>query len=85
MRGGKRKGAGRKKGTTLRISPGQLAQVLGPQVTDFYAEMLQSKNKRDRKWAAHDLREYVFQKQPQQQILTGGDGNDINVTVRIIG
>lgn len=63
-RGGKRKGAGPKKGSVQKIPRARIATELGPRILAVLREMLYSKNKADRKWAVHEALPYAIQKQP---------------------
>lgn len=78
MSGGKRKGAGAKKGSKKSIKDGSLV-VHAPRMLELAQQFLNSKSKADQKWAMKELLPYVFRKQPQE--VTGQGGGPIPIQI----
>ena len=77
--GGARKNSGAKLGSTQKIPRAEVAKLMGPEIVAFWQKMLKSKNKADRKWAAHEAAPFAIQKQP-----TALEGNTDGAPIRIV-
>ena len=75
--GGKRPGAGAKKGAKLKWKRGDLPDLFGDRCMDIIAEALDSDNPSERKWMFHEILPYVFSRKPQLSEISGRNGEPI--------
>lgn len=80
-KGGRRKGAGVKKGSTQKIPRLKVAKEYGPKLLEELGNMLYGSNLKDKKWAIHELLPYAIQKQPQALEHSGPGGDEICIKI----
>jgi hypothetical protein len=69
-RGGARPGAGRRKGSTVKIPYGRIAELYGERILELGQQFINDKDPETRRWAWEHLLPYVFSKAPLQQVPT---------------
>ena len=72
--GGKRPGAGAKRGSTQKIPRALVATKLGPRIIEVLTKYLNSDDPVDQKWAVQVAMPYAIQKQPTAIEGTGENG-----------
>ena len=81
QKGGKQPGAGRPKGSTVKVASAETRLLFKPLMDDLTRQFLNHKDRKVRQRAWEVMVPYIYQRMPQTTELTGAEREPIQIQV----